>query len=159
MRVEEVPGVPDRPEHARRGAPRGHVLRRLEAESTGGLEADVLELFGRPGTVVKVPEKLMGAAGALMGVGPAYQALLVEAQVDAERSPRPRGPRSPAGSSPRRWRGPPRCSRRATTTRSPIRREVTSPGGTTARGLAALERGGVRPAFQEAFDAVVGWTA
>jgi pyrroline-5-carboxylate reductase len=37
-----------------------------------------------------------------------------------------------------------------------VRREVTSPGGTTARGLAALERGGVRPAFQAAFDAVVG---
>ena len=34
-----------------------------------------------------------------------------------------------------------------------VRREVTSPGGTTARGLAALERGGVRPAFQDAFDA------
>jgi pyrroline-5-carboxylate reductase len=34
---------------------------------------------------------------------------------------------------------------------------VPSPGGTTTRRLAALERGGVRPAFQEAFDAVVGW--
>jgi pyrroline-5-carboxylate reductase len=35
------------------------------------------------GTVVKVPETLMSAAGAVMGVGPAYQAPLVEAQVDA----------------------------------------------------------------------------
>jgi pyrroline-5-carboxylate reductase len=34
---------------------------------------------------------------------------------------------------------------------------VPSPDGTTARRLAALDRGGVRPAFQEAFDAVVGW--
>jgi pyrroline-5-carboxylate reductase len=34
---------------------------------------------------------------------------------------------------------------------------VRSRGRTTARRLAALERGGVRPAFQEAFDAVVGW--
>jgi pyrroline-5-carboxylate reductase len=36
-----------------------------------------------------------------------------------------------------------------------VRREVTSPAGTTARGLAALERGGVRSAFQSAMDAVL----
>ena len=36
-----------------------------------------------------------------------------------------------------------------------VRREVTSPGGTTARGLAALERAGVRSAFQDAIDAVL----
>jgi len=36
-----------------------------------------------------------------------------------------------------------------------VRREVTSPGGSTARGLAALERAGVRAAFQDAIDAVV----
>src|SRR5436309_65559 len=35
-----------------------------------------------------------------------------------------------------------------------VRREVTSPGGTTARGLDALERGGLRSAFQAAFDRV-----
>jgi pyrroline-5-carboxylate reductase len=37
-----------------------------------------------------------------------------------------------------------------------MRREVASPGGTTARGLAALERGGVRAAFASAMDDVVG---
>jgi pyrroline-5-carboxylate reductase len=36
-----------------------------------------------------------------------------------------------------------------------VRREVTSPGGSTARGLAALERGGVRSAFADAVTAVV----
>jgi pyrroline-5-carboxylate reductase len=36
-----------------------------------------------------------------------------------------------------------------------LRRRVTSPGGSTARGLAALERGGVRDAFSNAVDAVV----
>ena len=36
--------------------------------------------------------------------------------------------------------------------------EMTSPGGGTARGLAALERAGVRTAFQDAIDAVVGWS-
>jgi pyrroline-5-carboxylate reductase len=104
-----------------------------------------------------VPEKLMGPAGALMGVGPAYQALLVEAQVDA---------------GVRHGLAAPLAGRLVAETMAgtaalletrdydtlAIRREVTSPGGTTARGLAALERGGVRPAFQEAFDAVLGWT-
>ena len=37
-----------------------------------------------------------------------------------------------------------------------VRREVTSPGGATARGLAALERAGVRAAFHDAMDAVLG---
>ena len=36
-----------------------------------------------------------------------------------------------------------------------LRRRVTSPGGMTARGLAALERGRVRAAFEEAVAAVV----
>ena len=35
---------------------------------------------------------------------------------------------------------------------------VTSPGGTTARGLAALERGGVRAALAQAMDDVVDFT-
>jgi pyrroline-5-carboxylate reductase len=37
-----------------------------------------------------------------------------------------------------------------------LRRRVTSPGGSTARGLAALERGAVRDAFSSAVDAVLG---
>ena len=36
-----------------------------------------------------------------------------------------------------------------------VRREVTSPGGSTARGLAALEANGIRKAFDDAMTAVV----
>jgi pyrroline-5-carboxylate reductase len=39
-----------------------------------------------------------------------------------------------------------------------VRREVTSPGGGTARGIAALERAGIRAAFGDAMDAVMGWS-
>jgi pyrroline-5-carboxylate reductase len=145
--------IPNTPVEVRRGV----MCYSPEAEVDPRLEADVLELFGRLGTVVTVPEKLMGPAGALMGVGPAYQALLVEAQVDA---------------GVRHGLAAPLAGRLVAETMAgtaalletrdydtlAIRREVTSPGGTTARGLAALERGGVRPAFQEAFDAVLGWT-
>ena len=37
-----------------------------------------------------------------------------------------------------------------------LRRRVTSPGGLTERGPAALEAAGVRAAFDDAVDAVVG---
>jgi pyrroline-5-carboxylate reductase len=37
-----------------------------------------------------------------------------------------------------------------------VRREVTSPGGMTARGLRVLERSGLRAAFSDAAAAVVG---
>jgi pyrroline-5-carboxylate reductase len=36
-----------------------------------------------------------------------------------------------------------------------VRREVSSPGGLTARGVDALERAGVRRAFSDALDAVL----
>ena len=118
------------------------------------VEAQVLELFGRLGKLVTVPERLMGAATAISGVGPAYQALLAEAQVDA---------------AVRKGLGAHLASELVTATMSgsaalievkgydtlAVRREVTSPGGSTARGLEALEAAGVRQAFQDAIEAVV----
>ena len=111
------------------------------------LHAAVRERFARLGTVVEVPERLMAVAGACSGVAPAYWALLVEAQVDAAVS---RGlpvataqeliVEAMAGTAAllrARYDGDTLA----------VRRAVASPGGTTARGLAALERGGVRAAF------------
>ncbi len=117
------------------------------------LERDVLELFGRVGTVVTVEDRLMGVAAAVFSVGPAYQALLAEAQVDA---------------AVRLGLKPALASRLVVQTMAgsaalleardydtlTVRREVTSPGGSTARGLDALERSGVRAAFQTAIDRV-----
>ena len=91
---------------------------------------------------------------AVTGVGPAYQALLAEAQVDA---------------AVRHGLGAPLAGQLVAETMSgtaalladhgydtlAVRREVTSPGGSTARGLEALERGGIRAAFQAATDAVI----
>lgn len=118
------------------------------------LESRVLALFERLGSVIPIPEAQLGAATALMGVGPAYQALLAEAQVDA---------------GVRHGLKPALAGRLVTETMAgsaaliehrgfdtlTVRREVTSPGGSTARGLAALEAAGVRSAFQDAIDAVV----
>jgi pyrroline-5-carboxylate reductase len=119
------------------------------------LEREVLSLFRRLGSVVTVPERLLGAAAAVMSVGPAYQALLAEAQVDA---------------AVRHGLSAALASRLVADTMSgtaallrtrdydtlAVRREVTSPGGSTARGLQALEGGGIRSAFQAAIDRVCG---
>lgn len=126
-----------------------------EAQPDIALEGEVISLFGRLGSVVELPERLMDAAGAVTSVGPAYQALLVEAQVDAAvryglnaRLASELAVRTMTGSAAL-------LEVRDYDTLA-VRREVTSPGGSTARGLEALERHGARTAFQAAMDAVIG---
>lgn len=129
------------------------------AEADAPEDADLRErvraLFGRLGTVVDVPERLMTVAGACSGVGPAYWALLVEAQVDA--AVKAGMPAAMAGTLvTETMAGAAELLRARGGDTLAMRREVASPGGTTARGLAALERGGVRAAFASAMDDVVG---
>jgi pyrroline-5-carboxylate reductase len=124
----------------------------------GALEAEVLALFERLGTVVKLPEPMLEVAAAVMSVGPAYQALLVEAQVDA--AVRHGLAASLAAQlAVETMAGSAALLRARDYDTLSVRREVTSPAGTTARGLAALERAGVRSAFDDAIDAVRGWSA
>jgi pyrroline-5-carboxylate reductase len=118
------------------------------------LHTRVHELFGRIGTVVDVPEPLMRVAGATGGVGPAYWALLVEAQVDAAIR-RGMPPRLAARIVTETMAGSAELLGARDYDTLALRRAVTSPGGTTARGLAALERGGVRAALALAMDEVV----
>ncbi|HEY6396171.1 MAG TPA: pyrroline-5-carboxylate reductase [Solirubrobacteraceae bacterium] len=119
------------------------------------LERQVLELFQRVGRVVTVEERLLEAAAAVMSVGPAYQALLAEAQVDAAVR---HGLPAPLASQlvVETMRGTAELLEARDYDTLAVRRDVTSPGGSTARGLAALERAGVRAAFEDAIDAVVG---
>ncbi len=117
------------------------------------LEREVIELFERVGWVARVPENLLGAAAATSAVGPAYLALVAEAWADAGirhgLKPALAGrlvAETMAGTAAllaaREW------------DTLAVRREVTSPGGSTARGLDALERAGLRAAFADAMDAV-----
>ncbi len=108
--------------------------------------ASILEAVG---TVVRVPEHLLDAVTGLAGSGPAYLMLVAEALIDAGVLV-----------------GLPRATARALTTQllvgsarllaetgelpEVLRANVTSPGGTTAAGLRALEDRAVRAAFQAA---------
>jgi pyrroline-5-carboxylate reductase len=114
----------------------------------------VRELFSRLGTVVDVPESMSRIAGATGGVGPAYWSLLVEAQVDAAVR---RGMPAHLASTlvTETMAGTAELLRAREHDTLALRRAVASPGGTTARGLAALERGGVRAALSQAMDDVV----
>jgi pyrroline-5-carboxylate reductase len=119
------------------------------------LEDRVIELFERLGTVERMSEPLFEIATAVSGVGPAYLALLAEAQIEAAVR---HG--LPAALADRivveTMEGTAALLAHHEYDTRAARRAVTSPGGSTARGLAALERAGVRAAFQDAIDAVAG---
>ena len=125
-----------------------------DADHDAELYAALHEHFGKVGTVLDIPEPLMRIAGATGGVGPAYWALLVEAQVDAAIR-RGMPPQLAAQLVCETMAGSAELLRARGHDTLALRRAVTSPGGTTARGLAALERGGVRAALAQAMDDVV----
>jgi pyrroline-5-carboxylate reductase len=144
--------MPNTAVEVRRGVVCYSPDRQLAADPS--LEAEVLALFGRLGRVVSLDEPLMEVATAVMGVGPAYQALLAEAQVDAAVRHGLK-PKLAAELVAETMGGTAALLAARGYDTLAVRREVTSPGGSTARGLAALERAGVRAAFQDAIDAVV----
>ena len=119
-----------------------------------GPEREILETFGRIGTVVPTPEPLIDTAMAVMSCSPAFFALVVEALVDAGVR-NGLQPDAAAEMAVGAMAGTAAVLRANGQDTLALRRRVTSPGGSTARGLAALERGGVREAFSSAVDAVV----
>lgn len=119
------------------------------------MDGDVAALFGRLGRLVLLEERLVDVAMGLMSCAPAYVALIAEAQVDAGVR---HGLRAEQASElvVQTLAGTAELLRTREYDTLAARREVTSPGGITARGLAALERGGIRTAFDDALDAVLG---
>jgi pyrroline-5-carboxylate reductase len=124
------------------------------AHAAEGPQDQILDLFRRAGTVIEIPDGLMDTATALMGCGPAFFALVIESLIDG---------------GVRYGLTPDQAALMAVETmggtaavvaaggNDPVglRRRVTSPGGSTARGLEALEQNGVRAAFADAVTAVV----
>jgi pyrroline-5-carboxylate reductase len=124
----------------------------LAAESDD--DSAVRALLERVATVVTVPERLIEVATAIQGVGPAYVSLFVEAQVDAAvRLGMP--PQMAVELATATTEGSAALLAAREFDTLGVRRSVTSPGGVTARGLAALEEGGLRAAFQAAAEAAV----
>jgi pyrroline-5-carboxylate reductase len=123
----------------------------IAAGSAAG-EADLAwaeEILCAVGKVERVPEKLLDAVTGLSGSGPAYVFLVAEALIEA----------GVAAGLPRTVSetltvqtllGSARLLAESGDRPEVLRAAVTSPGGTTAAGLAALEARAVRSAFMEA---------
>jgi pyrroline-5-carboxylate reductase len=143
-----VRAMPNTPALVGRGAAAicaGSAAGEADLEWAGGI-------LGAVGDVVVVPERLMDAVTGLSGSGPAYLFLVAEAMVEA----------GVAAGLPRDIAD--RLTRQtllgsatllAGSDEDPgaLRAVVTSPGGTTAAGLRALEQRAVRAAFIEAVEA------
>jgi pyrroline-5-carboxylate reductase len=129
------------------------------AAIAGGASADeddlvwAEQILGAVGTVTRVTEAQINAVTGLSGSGPAYVFLIAEALIDAGvLVGLPRDVASDLaiqtlrGSAELLAAGTPPAEARA---------NVTSPGGTTAAGLRALENGGVRASIIDAVTAAV----
>ena len=140
--------LPSTPVEVRQGA----VIMAADGAQGPILDERVHELLGDLGTLVVLDDALIDAAMGLMSNAPAYYALVAEAQVDAGvRHGIP--PRQAAELVVQTMAGTAELLRRRAYDTLAVRRDVTSPGGSTARGLDALERGGLRAAFSAALDA------
>jgi pyrroline-5-carboxylate reductase len=143
--------IPSLPVEVREGA----VVQAASPPQDAALDKQVGELFASLGTLVVLDDSLVDVAMGLMSCAPAYVALVAEAQIDAgvrKGIPAAQG----AELVVQTLSGTAELLRQRGNDTMAIRREVTSPGGLTARGLDALERGGLRAAFSDALDAVLG---
>src|SRR6516165_4059621 len=150
--------IPSLPVEVRQGA----VVQAVEPPGSSAqaehrdeeLAGAVRALFAELGVLVVLDDALLDVAIGLMSCAPAYVALVAEAQVDAGVR---RGIPAAQGAElvVQTLAGTAELLRRRDYDMVAVRREVTSPGGLTARGLDALERAGVRSAFSDALDAVL----
>lgn len=122
---------------------------------SGGARAHAADLdwaesvLSSVGTVIRLPERLLHAVTALSGSGPAYIYLMAEALIEA----------GVLGGLPRETSrelvvgtllGSARLLAETGSSPESLRADITSPGGTTAAGLRALEARAVRSALLEA---------
>ncbi|WP_292652503.1 pyrroline-5-carboxylate reductase [Nocardioides sp.] len=118
------------------------------AKATPEAVATAAELMGAVGKVVTVPESQIDAVTAISGSGPAYVFMVAESWIEAgvhlgltRDDATTLVIQTLAGSAELLKSG---------THPAILREQVTSPGGTTAAALGALEQNGLRAAFLEA---------
>lgn len=121
--------------------------------SAGDSDASRAEaVLGAVGTVAEVPERLLDAVTGLSGSGPAYVFLVIEALADgAVRMGLPRDVAVKLAAQT--TLGAAKMVLETGSHPAQLKNMVTTPGGTTAAGLFALEEGAVRASLQRAVQA------
>jgi pyrroline-5-carboxylate reductase len=143
--------IPNIPAEVRQGV-LCYVPGRLAAD---GPEREILELFGRAGAIIPLDsEPLIEPAMALMSCGPAFMALIAESFAEAGVAhglARDDAVRMTVET----MAGTAAYLREHEYDTEAVKVRVATPGGTTERGLIALEQQGVRGVCRAAVDAVV----
>lgn len=118
---------------------------------------EIQKLFAALGVVIELPSSLMGIGGAITGCGPAFVDLFMEAYADAavkygvsREAAYQMVAQTVLGSA--------RLMQKTGKHPGVLKDEVCSPGGTTIRGVASLEKNAFRSACIESIDAIVGGT-
>ena len=112
------------------------------------------ELLAAVGEVEVLPDALMGIGGALSGCGPAFVDLLIEAFADAGvlyGMPRDQAMRLVSQTV----KGSAKLQQETGLHPGVLKDMVCSPGGSTIRGVAALEKNGYRAACIAAIEAIM----
>ena len=116
--------------------------------------AELMQKFSALGAVEELPSHLMGIGGAVSGCGPAFCAMVIEALADAGvKYGLPRATAYRLASQTLAGTG--RMQIETGQHPGAMKDGVCSPGGTTIRGVEALERAGLRAALLDAVQAVM----
>lgn len=111
-------------------------------------------LFETVGGVVEVPESQLDALSTISGSGPAYVFYLIE-QLTATAIDKGFTPQQAATLVNGTFAGSAALLMHSEQTPAELRRQVTSPKGTTERAIAVLETGGLKELFDRATDAAL----
>ncbi|MEM9186242.1 MAG: pyrroline-5-carboxylate reductase [Planctomycetota bacterium] len=137
---------------------RGATAFSLGTHATRADAATANRLLSAVGVAYEVTEELLDAVTGLSGSGPAYVYTMIEAMSDA--GVRAGLPRAVAADlAAQTVAGAARMVTETGEHPALLREAVTSPAGTTAAGLAALERGGLRAAIDDAVQAATARAA
>lgn len=115
---------------------------------------ELIDMFGSLGLVEELPTELMGIGGAISGCGPAFMDMIIEAYGDA--AVKYGIPRTLAYKLvSQTMLGSAKLQLQSGTHPGALKDAVCSPGGTTIRGVASLEKTGFRSSCIESIDAIM----